>query len=451
MSRTRAVWIWIGIASALVARCGVAASAAPPASVLLISIDTLRADRLSSYGYGRRTSPHIDALLERGARFTQARTVETLTAPALASMLTSLPPHEHGSTRNGLRVRPDLPSLSRFLRRHGYRTAAFVGSWTLRDRLWGMSGHFDEYASVLTQARWLGLLTREARADDINERALGWLARQIEREPQRPFFLWVHYVEPHAPYELQREYLTQIGIALDGDHYSKSDRYDSEIAAVDHQVSRLLSGVSERVALADTLLILVSDHGESLGEHGYWGHGRHLFEPTLRVPLGIVWPSSLETKVVDAPAVISDLPATIVGLLGLPVPAFFQGFDWTPVLRGRAAAPADRSTFYQAHRGAVGGTEEQVRVRQRGLLEVARLTGSHKEIYRVTNGRRWLFDLAADPGELEPREPPQSAASESLREWLAEVRAGLVLSDELPPPSLEDQDLEALRALGYID
>jgi arylsulfatase A-like enzyme len=118
----------------LLAAGGLRASAAEkPPSVLLVTVDTLRADRLSSYGYSRKTSPHLDALLRQGVRFTQARTVEPLTAPALASMLTSLPPQEHGSTRNGMRVRPDLLSMSKILRHNGYKSAAFVGNWTLRD------------------------------------------------------------------------------------------------------------------------------------------------------------------------------------------------------------------------------------------------------------------------------------------------------------------------------
>ena len=237
------------------------AAAQRPANVLVLSVDTLRADRLSVYGYDRNTSPNLDRLLNQGVRFTEARTVEPLTAPALASMLISLPPHEHASTRNGLRVRPDIPSLPRILRRHGYRTAAFVGSWTLRKNLWEMNDHFDTYEAVLTKSRWLGVWTREARAEDLNERAFDWLEEHRSNEGKRPFFLWVHYVEPHAPYELQEDFLDQIGPAPDGDVKSKSYRYDSEIAYVDDQIGQFLEKLENLGALDNTLIVFVSDHG----------------------------------------------------------------------------------------------------------------------------------------------------------------------------------------------
>lgn len=419
--------------------------------IVVISVDTLRADRMGSYGYSRKTSPHIDGLLARGARFADARTVEPLTAPALASMLTSLPPHEHGSTRNGLRVRPELPSLPRVLRRHGYRTAAFVGSWTLREKLWAMADHFDHFEEVLSKARWLGMVKREAMAEDLNEAALEWFSEQVEGETSRPVFLWVHYVEPHAPYVLQRDFMNQIGASPDGNNYSASNKYDSEIAYVDFQISKLLEAVEDLVALENTLVVFVSDHGESLGEHGYWGHGRHLYEPTLHIPMGISWPGHFEPRVVEAPALIIDLAPTLVGLLGIEVPDFFEGLDWSKVLAGAAGEPHDRVTFHQAHRGSVGAKEDQTKVREKGLLEVARLEGGRKEILRVTSSRRRVFDLASDPAELESLVLEQSEISAGLQIWLDRVMAGLVLADELPPPSLSDEDMDALRALGYLE
>ena len=426
-------------------------SAPPPASVLLISVDTLRSDRMSSYGYERDTSPHVDRLLGEGVRFTEARTVEPLTAPALATMLISLPPHEHGSSRNGLPVRPDLPSLPRVLRRHGFKTAAFVGSWTLRKNLWEMNDHFDDYEAVLTSSRWLGLWSREAKAEDLNKRALAWIADHGKTDPGRPFFLWVHYVEPHSPYVLQKEFLEQIGPPPDGDPKSKSYRYDSEIAYVDDQIAKLLAGVADRVPGEKLLTVFVSDHGESLGEHDYWGHGRNLFEPTLRIPMGITWTGHIEPGVTEAPAMIGDLASTIVGLLGFEVPDFFQGFDWTGVLIQKAPAPTDRVTFYETHKGAVSPMEERARVRQQGLLEVARLEGSRKEIYRHKDDIRSVFDVATDQGELDNLVAADSQLSEPLQLWLLTVQKGLALADDLPPPSLTAEDVEALRALGYID
>lgn len=440
----------LALAVVLLPAVAVAAADQQP-HILLVSVDTLRADHMGSYGYARKTSPHVDGLLGRGVRFADARTVEPLTAPALAAMLTSLEPHEHGSTRNGLRVRPELPSLPKILRRNGYRTGAFVGSWTLREDLWAMADHFDDYEAVLTKARWLGMVKREATAEDINEAALEWFAEQVEGETARPVFLWVHYVEPHGPYLLQRDFLNQIGASPDGNTYSDFNKYDSEIAYVDFQISKLLEAVEELVPVENTLVIFVSDHGESLGEHGYWGHGRHLYEATLHIPMGITWPGHLEPGVVEAPALITDLAPTLVGLLGIEVPDFFQGMDWSPVFKGDGSEPHDRVTLYQAHRGAVGAKEDQTKVREKGLLEVARLEGGKKEILRVTNGRRRIFDLATDPEEEQSLVLKQTEISESLQIWLDQVREGLVLADELPPPSLSEDDMDALRALGYLE
>ncbi len=446
----RTILLLAGLVGCLVASATFGAANASP-NVLLVSIDTLRADRMSGYGYTRNTSPNLDRLLGSGAMYTQARTVEPLTAPALASMLTSLAPHEHGSTRNGLRVRGDLPSLPRILRSQGFRVSAFVGSWTLRDKLWGMASHFDHFEDVLTKARWYGLVKKEAKAEDINERALVWLREHHETNPSRPFFVWVHYVEPHAPYKMQREFLDQLGPSPDGDLYSSKSRYDSEIAYVDHHAMNLIDQVRSLYPAENTVVLLVSDHGESLGEHNYWGHGRNLYEPTLHIPMGIVWPGKIEPMSIEAPAMITDLTPTVLGLLGVEVPDFIQGFDWTGVLTAEEDADDDRVTTFEAHRGSVSPKEEQVKLRERGLLQVALIESGRKEIVRITNNRRWVFDLGKDPMEEIDLASSQSAPSESLQSWLETVQAGLLVSDELPPPSLSEEDVEALKALGYLE
>ena len=261
----------------------------------------------------------------------------------------------------------------------------------------------------------------------------------------------MHYVEPHTPYELQEGFLEQIGPAPDGDPRAKSYRYDSEIAYVDDQIGRFLTGVEKLSGLENTLVAFVSDHGESLGEHDYWGHGRNLKEPNLSIPMGIVFPGRVHPGVESAPAMITDLAPTIVGLLGLEVPDFFHGFDWSPVFAGEAPSPVDRVVFFETHKGAVKPGESGRSVRRKGLLEVGALSGGHKESFRVKEEVRALFDLTRDRTELENLAEPDSAISESLQQWLNDVRVGLARSDELPPPSLTDDDMEALRALGYLD
>ena len=167
-------------------------------NVLLVTVDTLRADRLSGYGYSRNTSPHFDAMMDEGTRFTQARTVEPLTGPALCSLLTSRYPHEHGASRNGLRLRAGLPSLPKTLQAHGYRTSAFVGNWTLRDKLSGLAEHFEFYDEIVSRRRWFGLVKGEATAKDLNDAFADWIADHETRHSERPFFAWLHYVESAA-------------------------------------------------------------------------------------------------------------------------------------------------------------------------------------------------------------------------------------------------------------
>jgi len=178
-------------------------------NVLIITVDTLRADHLGAYGYTRNTSPTLDKLMREGVRFTQARTVEPLTGPALCSMLTSRYPHEHGASRNGLRMRSGMASLPKALQAHGYRTSAFVGNWTLRDKLSGLAEHFEFYEEIVSRRRWFGLAKGEATAEDLNRAFADWLADHAARHGDRPFMAWVHYV---GPSRLERKVLDMLSL-----------------------------------------------------------------------------------------------------------------------------------------------------------------------------------------------------------------------------------------------
>ncbi len=423
-------------------------------NVLILTVDTLRADRLSAYGYRRTTTPNLDRLLAQGVRFTQARTVEPLTNPSLCSMFTSLYPHEHGATRNGLRLRPDALSAARVLGRRGYRTAAFVGNWTLRNGISGLGDHFQTYDEVFTRKRWFGLFKGEATAEDLTDAALDWLGDH-HGDHRSPFLLWVHYVEPHAPYRLQEEQADRLGIGVRGgsSDASRRDRYDTEVAFADQQIGRLLAGLQNDPELAaNTLIVFAADHGESLGEHSYWGHGRNLYDTALRIPLGLVWPGKIRPAVLDAPALNLDVAPTILGLAGLPVPETFRGYDWSPVLLHGAEPPRERTMWFQAHKGAVLSAQEARSARRKGLLEVAVLHGWHKEIFQVGDGRRWTFDLLRDPGEtrsLGATDPANTSAD--LQAWMATVRKGLAVSDQVLATHIDPESAARLRALGYSE
>jgi arylsulfatase A-like enzyme len=363
-------------------------------------------------------------------------------------MFTSLYPHEHGATRNGLRLRPDALSVARVLGRRGYRTAAFVGNWTLRNGISGLGDHFQSYDEVFTRKRWLGLFKGEATAEDLTDAALSWLDEHREDNRRRPFLLWVHYVEPHAPYRLQEEQAGRLRIAASA---SRQDRYDTEVAFADQQIGRLLAQLQKDPELAaNTLIVFAADHGESLGEHSYWGHGRNLYEPTLRIPLGLVWPGRIRPGVIDAPALNLDVAPTVLGLAGLPVPGAFHGYDWSPVLLRGAEPPRERTMWFQAHKGAVLSAQEAGNARRKGLLEVAVLTGFRKEIFRVNENRRWLFDLLRDPGETRSLDP-RSAPAADLQAWMTSVRKGLAASDQVLATQIDAESAARLRALGYSE
>jgi arylsulfatase A-like enzyme len=419
-------------------------------NILFITVDTLRTDRMSIYGYGRVTSPNLDVMMAAGALFTHARTIEPLTNPALASMLTSLYPHEHGSTRNGLRMRSGLASLPKTMKAHGYRTVAFVGNWTLKDKLSGLGEHFDEYEEVLTRARWFGLVRREASAHDVSERAVDWIEAHVRERSGEPFLAWVHYIEPHAPYRMWRDYIDQLGMPK-LDRYPPADRYDTEIAFTDDSIGLLLKALENLDLTRQTMIVFAADHGESLGEHGYWGHGRHLYEPTLRIPMSITWPGHISPQEIKAPALIIDLAPTVLSLIGEQAhPAGFKGFDWSAVFSG-SPPPTDRLTHYQAHRGAVISKHDSDLARKSGLLAVGIIRNSRKEIFRKENRRHWLFDLEADPSESSSLSAKKESPSEGLRLWMTALDSALDSFDDLEPEPLDEESIRQLKALGYVD
>jgi arylsulfatase A-like enzyme len=329
-----------------------------------------------------------------------------------------------------------------------------VGNWTLRNGISGLGDHFETYDEVFSRKRWFGMFKGEATAEDLTDASLSWLEerRADARDHRRPFLLWVHYVEPHAPYRLQEDFAGPLGIKVGKSEVPRQDRYDTEVAFTDHQVGRLLAAIERDPWLAaNTLIVFAADHGESLGEHSYWGHGRNLYEPTLRIPLGFVWPGRIKPAVVDSPALNIDVAATVLGLAGLPVPESFRGYDWAPVLTRGAEPPRGRVMWFQAHKGAVLSVQEAKSARSRGLLEVAVLSGGRKEIFRIGEKQRWVFDLLKDPRETRSLDPRAAAVSADLRSWMTSVTRGLTASDQVLAIQIDPESAARLRALGYAE
>lgn len=425
------------------------AANSPGPSIVVITVDALRADRLGSYGYPKTTSPNIDRLVSRGMRFERAWTPEPLTGPAMCSMVTGLEPHVHAATRNGLRMKPGLDSLPKILVEHGWRTAAFVGTWTLKDNLTLLGEHFETYGERLERRRWFGILNSEATCEDVTDDALDWLGEERKKGPEKPFFLWVHYIEPHAPYRFHEEYEDRLGI--NQDKLTKKDRYDTEIAAVDESIERLLEGVRQAVDDKNLLVVFTADHGESLGEHNFWGHGRYLYEPSLRIPLGIVWEGVIPQGSVSSQANLIDIMPTLLELIGIEVPEDLPGTSWAGTLRGRAELD-ERRRCYQAHRGAVhGGTHDNDRKRSKGLLWVGVIENHRKEIIKVSRQVIQVYDLEADPQELENLASVDAIPSNDLAACFAQVTEGLGNLDQLATEKLDAETVEKLRALGYLE
>jgi arylsulfatase A-like enzyme len=424
-------------------------SASPGPSVVIITVDALRADHLGSYGYPRPVSPNIDRLMSQGRLFERAWTPEPLTGPAMCSMVTGLEPHVHAATRNGLRMQPGLNSLPKVLAANGWETAAFVGTWTLKNNLTLLGEHFETYGERLERRRWFGILNSEATCEDVTDDALEWLGEERKKGPEKPFFLWVHYIEPHAPYRFHDEYAERLGV--NDDQLNKIDRYDTEIAAVDESIARLLEGVRQAVDDKDLLVVFTADHGESLGEHNYWGHGRYLYEPSLRIPLGIIWRGVIPAGTVSSQATLLDLMPTLLELVGVEVPEDLPGESWAETVRG-AAELDERVGCYQAHRGAVhGGTHDNDRKRSKGLLWVGVINNDIKEMIKVSRNLVQIYDIAADPGELETLARADEKPSDALAACLARVATGLGSLDKLATQKLDDETVEKLRALGYLE
>jgi len=439
---TRAAMIFLAL-------FGVVATVAAeqPRAVVIITVDALRADRLSGYGYSRKTSPAVDSLLDGGVRFEAARTIEPLTGPAMCSMITGIEPQQHAATRNGLRIREGLDSLPKTLSAHGWHTAAFVSNWTLKDKLTRLGEHFDTYGEVFTRRRWFGLLNSEATADDVTDETLEWVAGQFVNGSAPPFLIWVHYVEPHAPYRFHDEFAQRLGI--DDRDPKRSDRYDTEVAMVDAAVGRLVSGIETHLAPDEIIVIFTADHGESLGEHDYWGHGRYLYEPSLRIPMGMRWKGTVEQRVIHRQATILDLAPTVLDLLGYESPETFTGISWAEALKG-GKLPAERTICYQAHKGAVHGEHDDDRKRSKGLLSVGIVHEDRKEILRLKKNTHMLFNLSDDPGELKSV-VDNGPASDELLECLGTVSEGLGALDRLTSKKLDQETIDQLKALGYID
>jgi arylsulfatase A-like enzyme/Tfp pilus assembly protein PilF len=404
-------------AAALVARSAEAAAPTSGPSLVLITLDTTRADHV---GGTASATPNLDALAARGARYTRAITAAPLTLPAHCSLLTGLEPPHHGVRDNGLGALPaDVPTLASVLRARGYATAAFVASRVL-DRRFGLDRGFATYDDRMQAERIGEQGYPERDAAEVTEAALAWL-RQRRRAP---FFLWVHYYDPHSPY-----------VAPGSSPAAPvPERYRAEVAYVDAQVGRLLAALP--APAARTLVAAVGDHGEMLGEHGERDHGIFLYTGSLHVPLVVAGPRVPRTTV-DQTVPARALAATLLHLLGAGAAARPFG-DALPGLGLKTATtPPDAAVYSESLLPATAYDWSPLKALTRGTWRL------------VEAPRPELYDLGADPAEqrnVAAAQPGRVAALRAELQRLEKSTPARSARAVQPDPEVA----EALRSLGYL-
>jgi len=441
----------------------VACEAAPEAPrrphLLLVTLDTTRADHTSLFDPARATTPALRALAAEGASFAAAYAPSPSTGPTHASLFTGLHPIGHGLLKNTLSLPDALPSLPAVLADAGYETGAVVSSFVLHSRFGfarGFASYRDDFPAeqaTLELEHWEGLELDDGfdrRADHTSDLALGWLR---ERDPARPFFLFVHYFDPHLPYTPPPDFAARFDSGAEpGSTREAVDRYDAELAFTDRELGRLLDGLEALGVAEETLVVVAGDHGEGLMDHGHMEHGIHLFEEAVRVPWVWRWPGEIDTgRAIEGPVQLVDLAPTLLAMLGVEVAASFHGVDLSPALLEGAPLDAERPLFLQTDRPASLRQLRNLRGAQWAVGEMFGVrAGPWKLLEDRRRGERALYHLEHDPQErrdLLAAEPERAAElAETLASWKREhLRAAPAA------PELTEREIEAFRALGYVE
>jgi arylsulfatase A-like enzyme/tetratricopeptide (TPR) repeat protein len=385
------------------------------ANVLVVTIDTLRADRVGVFG-GARPTPTMDRLATGGLRFTRAYAHAPMTLPTHASILTGLTPPRHGVRVNGSELDASVPTLAELLGRSGYRTGAFVGSFVL-DARFGLSRGFGVYDDrVGTEHGPVTFGFVERSADRVLRAAADWLL-QPDADGGSPWFAWVHLFDPHTPYRAPRTVV--------------DSAYDNEVAFVDAELGSFLEELGKAGLLARTLIVVLADHGEGLGDHGEETHGLFAYDSTIRIPLIINGPG-LYPAIVTGLAGQADLLPTIADLVGIEPYAGLDGRSLLPAIRGEAAG--SEAVYFEALDAHLN-------------RNWAPLTGI------VSGGWKYidlpileLFDLSRDPGEQSNRAAEERARTTGLARRLEDWKRA---KGPRAAPEPDPDTVAKLRSLGY--
>jgi len=392
-------------------------------NVLLISIDTCRADHLSCYGHSLPTTPNIDAIAREAVLFTRAQTTNPITLPAHCSMLTGTDPTVHGVHLNQNHALADShETLAEIMHDHGYQTGAFIGAFPLHSRF-GLDQGFDTYDEQFS-SKAEGFFFNERKAEDVIRGANLWL----EQHRENPFFLFIHTFDPHAPYAPPEPFASQFG----------EDRYAGEIAYTDFCIGQVIDKLKQLDLFDSTLVIITADHGESRGEHDEESHLFFIYQSTVRVPLIIKAPGCAAGRKVDDAAGLIDIVPTVLHLFGLSVPPQVQGVDLGGYLGARVKPVEDRYLYSE--------TLDPVKFDccpLRGLV--------HGKWHYIWSVKPELYDLHRDPGEkqnLVEDEPEKAKRLQSrLKELLADQQRKAGERSSIVP---DQETVRRLQSLGYV-
>lgn len=395
-----------------------------PPNVLLVSVDTLRADRLGAYR-DEIDTPFVDGLAAGGVVFDWAVSHVPITLPSHASIFTGRYPVTHGVRDNGsYRLAAGEITLAEIFASAGYRTGAFVGSFALDSRF-GLDQGFDVYDDFYGDtSAFDGFAISERRADDVLTPALAWI-RDVEGSP---WFAFVHLYDPHAPYDAPAPFRERY----------RDDAYSGEVAYADDALGRFVTALREDGVMGNTLVVFLSDHGESLGEHGEKTHGMFAYESTMHVPLILNWNGVLPEKVrVGARVRLVDVAPTLIELAGLTAPANLEGESLVEAIL-RPDAARDRESYFEALAFNLN-------------RNWAPLTGLYRDRLKFIDlPVPELYDLASDADESENLFRTRAATSRELHERLDAIATSSTGASDARETEIDEETIERLRTLGYV-
>jgi len=393
-------------------------------NVLLITLDTTRADRIGAYGYAKAKTPNLDVIARNGVRFANAYAQVPLTLPSHSSIMTGTYPLTHGVHNNGTYVLPaGAVTLAKVLKDHGLKTAAFVASFSVDSRF-GLDKGFDVYDDNFQEGTPFKAINAERKAEQV----LGVFTPWFDKIKDDQFFCWLHFFDPHLPYSPPSPYREQFADRL----------YDGEICYMDFIIGQVMRKLLDRNLLGRTLIVVAGDHGEGFGEKGESGHGIFLYDNVLRVPLMFYSENHLPAqKVVESRVRLIDIMPTILDLMNIPKPDPVQGRSLLPYIQRKEKADLDSyiETVYPKENfgwaplvGFISGVWKYIRA-------------PHEELY----------DLKADPGEEKNAIAAAAKPAAELKTKLDDTLRAAVVPGVSAKQALTSEDQARLRSLGYVD